>query len=177
MYFCLPRTRLVSLTATLIAMFTLVAAPAALAQTAVYSGVTTAVVNASTNSNITNPQAVAVDAHGNVFVADGGSSIFAYEVLAGTGGAAPGTVNTKSKCVPIGSGLFYATGIAVDTLGNVYVADNSGYLYEFVAGTNGAAAGVVNQQSQVIILGSGTFSNPAGVAVDSHGNVFVADIF
>ncbi len=103
------------------------------------------------------PQGVAVDGSGNVFVADTGNSAV-KEILAAGGYT---TVNT------IGSGFFYPYGVAVDRSGNVFVADTfHNAVKEILAAGNYAT---------VSTLGSG-FSSPVSVAVDGSGNVFVADL-
>ncbi len=66
--------------------------------------------------------------------------------------------------VPIGSGFFQAEGTAVDSHGNVYVADSGNQQVKEIPAGGGAP----------IIL-SGTFTDPVGIAVDSTGNVYVAD--
>jgi sugar lactone lactonase YvrE len=94
---------------------------------------------------------VAVDAAGNVYVADPpGDEV--KEIVAATG-----AVKT------LGSGFHTPTGVAVDAAGNVYVADSgNNALKEIVAAT-----GTVKRL--------GVFTNPLGVAVDAAGNVYVAD--
>ena len=54
--------------------------------------------------------------------------------------------------------------MAVDALGNVYVADNS----------NGEVKKIPAGQDIPVNIGSG-FNSPIGVAVDAAGDVFVAD--
>ena len=125
-------------------------------------------------SGFNTPFGVAVDGSGNVFVADTYHSA-AKEIVAGTGGAPAGTVNTSSTVNTLGSGFSYPQGVAVDGNGNVFVADSShNEVKEIVAGTGGAPAGTVNSNSTVNTLGSG-FSVPLGVAVDGNDNLFVAD--
>ena len=125
-------------------------------------------------SGFSKPEGVAVDRAGNVYVANYGTSEV-MEIVAGTGNAASGTVNSGSTVIALGSGFNLPTGVAVDGAGNVYVADyNNHAVKEIVAGTGGAGAGTVNSGSTVIALGSG-FSYPEGVAVDGAGNVYVAD--
>ena len=106
---------------------------------------------ASIGSGFNTPSAVAVDAAGNVYVADAGNA--AVEKLP-AGGGSP---------VSIGSGFSYPTGVAVDAGGNVFVADqgNSSVFEIPVSGPQ-------------VTLGSG-FVNPAAVAVDQSGNVYVID--
>lgn len=70
----------------------------------------------------------------------------------------PGTVTG------IGSGFTAPAGVAVDKVGNVFIADSSaGAVYELAGGSGSP-----------IPIGSG-WSTPTGVAVDAAGNLFVAD--
>jgi sugar lactone lactonase YvrE len=124
-------------------------APSAEAQTAHFSWAMTTV-----GSGFTSPQAVAVDASGNVFVADSSSSTV-KEIVAASGYT---TIST------LGSGFSSPAGIAVDASGNVFVADSG----------NNAVKEILITDGSVSTLGNG-FSNPSGVAVDASGNVFVAD--
>ena len=125
-------------------------------------------------SGFSDPWGVAVDASGDVFVADNGNRSV-KEIVAGTGGAASGQVSSNSTVNFVGSGFVDPVGVTVDASGDVFVADNNeNAVYEIVAGTGGAASGQVSLGSAVIPVGSG-FSKPSGVAVDSSGDVFVAD--
>ncbi|MGA9673324.1 MAG: hypothetical protein WBQ94_29300, partial [Terracidiphilus sp.] len=74
---------------------------------------------------------------------------------------------------PVGSGFNTPYGTAVDSNGNVFVADYSNQaIYEIVASN-----GIVSSASTVVTLAapSGGYSQPVGVAVDKFGDVFVAD--
>ena len=139
------------------------------AQTANFSGTTITLP-----SGFSDPQGVAVDGNGNVFVADSLNKVV-KEIVAGTGGAASGTVNGSSTVIPLGTGFNDPQGVAVDGSGNVFVADTgNSAVKEILAGTGGAANGTVNGTSTVNTLRSG-LSIPSGVAVDANGNVFVAN--
>jgi streptogramin lyase len=122
-------------------------APSAEAQTAHFSWAMTTL-----GSGFTSPQAVAVDASGNVFVADSSSSTV-KEIVAASGYI---TINT------LGNGFSSPAGIAVDASGNVFVADTGN-----------------NAVKEILVGGTittlGSFSSPKGVAIDASGNVFVAD--
>jgi sugar lactone lactonase YvrE len=70
------------------------------------------------------------------------------------------------------------TGVAVDGEGNVYVADQSNHTIRKVtsAGVVTVLAGVAGQSGNLDGAGSAArFYHPTGVAVDTAGNLFVAD--
>jgi sugar lactone lactonase YvrE len=95
------------------------------------------------------PNGVAVDAAGNVFVADTATDLV-WKVSGRTG-------------VTIGSGFSGPHGVAVDGAGDVFVADTDhNAIKEIIPGVGTKT------------IGSG-FSLPHGVAVDGAGDVFVAD--
>ena len=95
---------------------------------------------------------MAVDAAGNVYVADYSNSAV-KEILAAGGG-----INT------IGSGFLYPAGVAVDAAGDVFVVDEGYNKVSKIPTGNGTP----------IAVGSG-FLNPQGVAVDFSGTVYVCD--
>jgi len=105
-------------------------------------------------SGFNNPSGIAVDASGNVFVADTDNSEV-KELLA------PGytTINT------LGSGFRYPRGVAVDASGNVFVADT---------GNNAVKEILAPAYTTINTLGS-IFGSPVDVAVDASGNLFVAE--
>ncbi len=124
---------------------------AAEAQSAYFSGQA-----AGIGSGFNTPSGVAVDASGNVFVADPANN--AVQEIVAAGGYV--TVNT------IGSGFSAPNAVAVDASGNVFVADTGNSAVKEIL----AAGGYVT----VNAVGSG-FLNPSGVALDAAGNLYVAD--
>jgi sugar lactone lactonase YvrE len=128
-------------------------------------------------ASFSEPFGIAVDAAGNVYVADTGNQLIrkvtpagVVTTLAGTGaaGSANGAATAATFDEPIGVG--------VDANGNVYVGDFGNELIREItpagevstlAGTG--AAGNANGSPSVA-----TFGGPEGVAVDGEGNVFVA---
>jgi sugar lactone lactonase YvrE len=111
------------------------------------------------------PGAVAVDASGDVFVADTFND--AIKELVAVGGSIPASPVIRT----LSSSFLQPYGVAVDGSGNVFVADyGNGEVKEVVA-----VGGVIPSSNPTInVLGSG-FSKPAGVGVDANGNVYVAD--
>jgi len=124
------------------------------------------------------PNGTAVDANGNVYVADVGNNVIrmvtpagVVSTFVGSGqrGAADGAANIASFNAP--------TGVAIDGAGNLYVADYSNNLIRKVtpAGVVSTLAGG-GPGSFTNGTGNGaSFKNPEGVAVDQSGNVYVAD--
>ncbi len=126
------------------------------------------------------PTAVAVDGSGNVFVADAGNStirkitpdgsVTTFAGQAGVGGSGDGVGAAAHFNAP--------QGVAVDNVGNVYVADTNNNTVRKITsnGTVTTLAGVAGQSgSGDGPGGSARFSGPIAVAVDTSGNVYVAD--
>lgn len=126
------------------------------------------------------PASVAVDRDGNVLVADLYSNAIrkitpeavVTTILGanGYGGHADG---------PLASALVYKpSGIAVDKVGNIYVADSNNYTVRKItpAGVVSTLAGQAGYYGSTDGTGAvARFSTLAGIAVDASGNVFVAD--
>ena len=128
------------------------------------------------------PNNIAVDHYGNIYVADTGND--AIRKI-----AADGTVSTLMGLVKIHNNptrnknhddRFWAPfGIAVDANENVYVADTANNVIRKISsqGVLTTLAGMVGQPGSADGTGSAArFRNPWSVAVDSSGNVFVADM-
>jgi sugar lactone lactonase YvrE len=135
-----------------------------------------------TAASFTNPEGVAVNASGNVYVADSGdnkirmvTSAGVVTTLAGggdytTSGSADGTGTVAS--------FNYPEGIAVDTSGNLYVADTVNNTIRKVTseGVVTTFAGMAGSFGSVDGTGTvASFWSPEGIAVDASGNVYVAD--
>ncbi|MGB6688859.1 MAG: MBG domain-containing protein [Terracidiphilus sp.] len=136
------------------------------AQTAHFSGAIQVL-----GSGFSSPGGVAVDANGNVYVANfAGPSV--QEIL-----AVNGSIPASPTIVTLSTAFQAPTNVAVDAEGDVFVTDGSngtgpaGAVYEIVA-VNGS----IPASPTIRTLGSG-FNAPEGVAVDGSGNVFVADTY
>jgi sugar lactone lactonase YvrE len=131
-----------------------------------------------TEASFNLPIAIAVDAAGNVYVADLGNNLIRkinlngiVSTLAGSGaaGATNGAGTTASFSAP--------SGIAVDAAGNVYVADYGNNLIRKIT-PDGTVSTLAGSRAPGAADGKGTaasFYGPTGVATDNTGNVFVAD--
>ncbi|HUI57792.1 MAG TPA: protease pro-enzyme activation domain-containing protein [Bryobacteraceae bacterium] len=137
---------------------------------------------AATGAEVSSPDGMAVDASGNLYIADtingrirkvdqsGNISTVAGTgscCYSGDGGAAP---NAR---------LGYPAGVAVDGAGNLYIADtiNERIRKVNVAGTiiTIAGSGDVGYSGDGGPAPSAHFYGPEGVALDASGNVYVTD--
>ena len=126
------------------------------------------------------PGGVAVDSAGNVYVADTGNSTIRkmtpgglVSTLAGSAGK-PGSTDGTGKAAQFSG----PTGVAVDNGGNVYVADNGNSTIRKIspAGEVRTLAGLANSRGSSGGSGSvARFNFPYAVAVDTAGNIYVAD--
>jgi uncharacterized protein (TIGR03437 family) len=135
-------------------------------------------------AQLNGPAAVAVDSNGNLYISDSGNNVIrrvtpgqAISTIAGGGtNVCPGSGSAA------GVGLLDPAGLAVDSQGDLYIADSGhGCVLEITpAGQVSTIAGGSASVSDVFLsdqttANSTTLYLPEGVAVDSSGNVYIAD--
>lgn len=129
------------------------------------------------DAKLNSPWGVAVDSYGNIYIADtnnyrirkvdssGDISTFAGNGSFGFAGDG-GPATSAQLNVP--------RGVAVDSEGNIYIADKDNDRIRKVDSTSGIISMLVGKDSsypaKFVAL-----ENPSGVAVDSNGNIFIAD--
>jgi sugar lactone lactonase YvrE len=124
------------------------------------------------------PQSVAVDSSGNVYVADAGNNMIRKINSQGVVTTIAGSTTAGNKNAAGTAASFNRpTGVAVDGSGNVYVADANNNMIRKIA-TNGtvttiAGTGVAGNLNGTTSVA--TFNDPQGVAVDLVGRIVVAD--
>jgi sugar lactone lactonase YvrE len=136
------------------------------------------------------PTGVAVDAAGNLYVADQRDDrVLEYNAPITTGAAAhlvfgQGNNFTTSGCHSVtANSLCQPSAVAVDATGNLYVADYGvGRVLKYNAPrTTGTTADVVIGQSSFVAYGctgakATSTCSPEGIALDAKGDLYVADM-
>jgi YVTN family beta-propeller protein len=122
----------------------------------------------ATSATLNQPQGVAVDSTGNVYIADTYNGVI-REVSSG-----------NIKTFATNSNFNYLLQMAVDGSNNVYVADAGACVIWKITtgGTVSIAAGVLNAcgySSDGIPATSAQLNGPYGIAFDSNGNMLIAD--
>jgi sugar lactone lactonase YvrE len=147
------------------------------------SGVAGSANGVGTAAQFNDPQGVATDAAGDIYVADTGNFTIRKITAGGSVSTFAGQIGVQGSADGTGSAAQFATvaGIATDTAANVYVTDHD---------TNGTAtvrkitaAGVVTTLAgEAAVTGAAdgngaaaSFNFPYGIAADSAGTLYVVD--
>lgn len=127
-------------------------------------------------SEFQNPQAIAVDAQGNIYVADSFNNQIrkiSNETVSTLAGADAGYVDGKAA-----DARFYSPqGLAVDAQGNVYVSDFGNNAIRKIT-PDGTVSTFAGGNGVGYADGKGAtvkFYNPSGLVIDAQGNIYVAD--
>ncbi|HEY9159385.1 choice-of-anchor D domain-containing protein [Candidatus Binatus sp.] len=154
--------------------------------------------NGLSADSLNGPQGVAVDANGDLFVADAGNNralVFFSPIPMSNVSGPPGNFGDATADVAIGQpnlvsgacnqggiatlttlcmarSLFFGVGIAVDGSGNLYVADTQNDRALEYNGPFGY--GQTNNQTADLVFEGNNLAQPSGVAADSNGNFYVS---
>lgn len=126
------------------------------------------------------PNGIAVDKAGDVYVADTGNNTIRRISQNGMVTTLAGKAGSHGNSDGTGAGArFWAPfGVAVDGSGNIYVADTVNNTIRRITADGGVTtvAGMAGRPGSEDGVGAAArFRNPWGIAVDSSGNVYVAD--
>jgi len=157
------------------------------------SGVISTIVG--TGAHLKAPQALALDSSGNLYIADTGNNVIRKVVL--STGVITTVAGTGTQCQTLGSCgdggpatsamLNSPADVKVDSSGNLFIADQANFVIREVSGGNittvagSYAPGGGCQSLTTNCSGNGgpatsaLLNNPQAVAVDSSGNLYIAD--
>ena len=139
--------------------------------------------SAATSAGINLPTGLATDPAGNYYIADSWNNRIRkvdtngmISTVAGTNGRA----YSGDGSLAVNANLNYPANIALDTLGNLFIADASNNCIRKVDGsgiiTTVVGTGVAGYSGDGGLAVSAKLSAPTGVALDGQGNLFVADL-
>jgi trimeric autotransporter adhesin len=130
---------------------------------------------AATAAELSNPNGVAVDAAGNLYIADYGNNVIRKVNTAGiiSTFAGGGSITINGNPATTAS-LFVPTDVAVDAAGNVYIADGNNLVEKvntagnifIVAGGGSPGDGIPATNSMV---------DPTDIVVDAAGNLYITE--
>ncbi|HTB79557.1 MAG TPA: chitobiase/beta-hexosaminidase C-terminal domain-containing protein [Opitutaceae bacterium] len=126
------------------------------------------------------PAGVIVDSAGNTYVADTNNDTLRKVTTGGVVGTLAGLAQTTGSSNGFDNSALFnlPTGLAVDTAGNIYMADTANSTIRKItpAGVVSTLAGLAGIAGLQDGTGSGAlFNQPKDLTVDSSGNVYVAD--
>lgn len=132
------------------------------------------------NVRFNQPNAIVVDAGGNLFVTDTANNTIRKITAAGVVSTLAGSAGNVGSADGSGQQARFNQpgGIAIDLAGNLYLADTQNHTIRKVsaAGVVTTLAGSAGQAGQTDgIAGNARFNQPRGLARDPAGNLYVTD--
>jgi sugar lactone lactonase YvrE len=134
----------------------------------------------ATNAQFEGPNGIAVDQYGNVFIADSGNNVIRMVNSSGmiSTVAGGGTTGLLDGHPALEAELVSPTGVAVDTAGNIFIADFGDNRIRKVIKATGViitvAGGGLSTADGVPAV-TAKLSGPYGVRVNKAGDVYIAD--
>ena len=134
----------------------------------------------ATSAQLNTPSGVAVDPAGNLYIADYGDNrirkVSNGVITTVAGNGTSGNIGDNGPAT--GAQLNYPTGVAVDSAGDLYIAEYSGQRIRKVSKgviTTVAGSGTAGFSGDNGPATSAQLYYPSGVAVDAAGNLYIAD--
>ena len=143
----------------------------------------------ATNAELREPYGIAVDAFKNLFIADQRNYVIRLvrgngiiTTVAGNGRAGP----TCNNCYATNANFYAPSVVAVDASGNLFLADPGNHVIQkvapdgmvtWVAGNGGPSGSFGTYSGDGGAPTDAALNRPCGVALDRHGNLFIADQF
>jgi sugar lactone lactonase YvrE len=140
---------------------------------------------AATSAELDNPTGIAVDASGNIYIADSGN--FRIRKVTVASGNTIGTIAGTGTSGYNGDGIAATSaeimsvfGVSVDSSGNVYLADHGASRIRKITLSTGLIStvggnGTASYAGDGGLATSAEINDPSGLCVDAAGNIFFAD--
>ena len=138
----------------------------------------------ATQATLDNPMGIGMDAAGNLYIADTGHNMVRFvsatsgliDVIAGTGRSGYG----GDLGVAVNALLCKPSAVRADAAANVYIADSGNNVIRQVQAASGiiqtiAGTGAAAYYGDGDIATRANLANPAGLALDTFGGVYIAD--
>ncbi|HTB12228.1 MAG TPA: hypothetical protein VK752_11680 [Bryobacteraceae bacterium] len=134
----------------------------------------------ATSANLNLPAAVAVDSSGNLYISEAGGNRIrkvsngTITTIAGTGKAGYSGDNGPATSAQLNDPI----GIALDSAGNIYVADHTNYVIRKISNgviTTIAGSNVAGLSGDGGSATTAQLDNPYGITVAANGNVYFSD--
>ncbi len=121
----------------------------------------------ATAATLSNPTAVVADRNGNIFIADTGNGVIRKV-------DSSGTITTFSSVT-----IYWQGALAIDASGNLYASDGLYEIWKILpSGSATVVAGVlyeIGYNGDEIPATQASLGEPTGIAIDSMGNLYIAD--
>ena len=137
----------------------------------------------ATSASLLNPSDVTVDSSGNLYIADTSNfrirKVDTHGNISTVAGTGPAATSSGDGGPATQAALVTPLGVAVDQAGNIYIADQDGFVVRKV-NTQGiistvAGNGTSGNSGDGGPATSAQMASPYGVAVDGSGNIYIAD--
>ncbi len=131
------------------------------------------------SASVQSPASVAVDSAGNLYIADTGNNRIrkvSSGIISTVAGSVAGFAGDGSLATS--AALYGPHGVAVDSSGNVYVADTYNSRVRKISNgiiTTIAGTGTPGSSGDGGLATNAQLTSPVSVAVDSTGNIFISD--
>jgi len=136
---------------------------------------------AATSAQLAGPDVVAVDSSGNLYISDTNNQrirkVSGGSIATVVGNGTAGYSGDKGSATS--AEIYSPSGLAFDSNGNLYIGDTNNFVVREVSGGNITTVAGTNSAQGFSGDGaaatSADLNNPSGVAVDSGGNIYIAD--